>query len=75
MTTNPELQRITGTALTLTFLLSAYIKRHEQVSVIEALTTAGEDDYIKRAYTLSEQVYDLLIKEGVAQEMEHDTIR
>lgn len=75
MTTNPDLQRITGTALTLTFLLSAYIKRHERVSVREALTTAGEDDYIKRAYTLSEQVYDLLIKEEVAQEMEHDTIR
>lgn len=72
MTTNPDLQRITGTALTLTFMLNAYIKRHEQVPVIEALTTAGEDDYIKRAYTLSERVYELLIKEEAAQEMEHD---
>lgn len=67
-----ELQRITGTALTLTFMLDVYIKRHEQVSVFEALTTAGEDDYIKRAYTLAEQVYELLIKEAVRQEMEHD---
>lgn len=75
MTTNPDLQRITGTALTLTFMLNAYIKRHEQVSILKALTTAGEDDYIKRAYALSEQVYELLIKEEVAQEMEHDTIR
>lgn len=70
-----ELQRITGTALTLTFMLNAYIKRHEQVPVIEAMTTAGEDDYIKRAYNLAEQVYELLIKETVRQEMEHDTIR
>lgn len=70
-----ELQRITGTALTLTFMLNAYIKRHEQVPVIEAMTTAGEDDYIKRAYNLSEQVYELLVKETVRQEMEHDTIR
>ena len=70
-----ELQRITGTALTLTFMLNAYIKRHERVPVIEAMTTAGEDDYIKRAYNLSEQVYELLIKETVRQEMEHDTIR
>ena len=70
-----ELQRITGTALTLTFMLNAYIKRHEQVSVIEAMTTAREDDYIKRAYNLAEQVYELLIKEEVAQETEHDTIR
>lgn len=70
-----ELQRITGTALTLTFMLDAYIKRHEQVPVIEAMTTAGEDDYIKRAYNLAEQVYELLIKEEVRQEMEHDTIR
>ena len=70
-----ELQRITGTALTLTFMLNAYIKRHEQVPVIEAMTTAGEDDYIKRAYNLAEQVYELLIKEAVRQEMEHDTIR
>lgn len=70
-----ELQRITGTALTLTFMLDAYIKRHEQVPVIEAMTTAREDDYIKRAYSLSEQVYELLIKEAVLQETEHDTIR
>ena len=69
-----ELQRITGTALTLTFMLNAYIKRHEQVPVIEAMTTAREDDYIKRAYTLAEQVYELLIKEEVRQEMDHDTI-
>jgi hypothetical protein len=73
MTDNPELQRITGTALTLTFMLDAYIKRHEQVPVIEAMTTAGEDDYIKRAYNLSEQVYDLLIKEEVAQKLENKT--
>ena len=72
MTTNPDLQRITGTALTLTLLLSAYIERHEQVPVLEAMTTAGEDDYIKRAYNLAEQVYELLIKEEVAQEMEYD---
>lgn len=70
-----ELQRITGTALTLTFMLNAYIERHEQVPVIEAMTTAGEDDYIKRAYNLAEQVYELLIKEAVRQEMEHDTNR
>ena len=70
-----ELQRITGTALTLTFMLNAYIKRHERVPVLEAMTTAREDDYIKRAYNLSEQVYELLIKETVRQEMEHDTIR
>lgn len=70
-----ELQRITGTALTLTFMLNAYIKQHEQVPVIEAMTTVREDDYIKRVYNLSEQVYDLLIKEAVQQEMEHDTIR
>lgn len=69
-----ELQRITGTALTLTFMLDVYIKRHEQVPVLEAMTTAGEDDYIKRAYNLAEQVYELLIKEAVRQEMEHDTI-
>ena len=69
-----ELQRITGTALTLTFMLNAYIKRHEQVPVIEAMTTAGEDDYITRAYNLAEQVYELLIKEAVRQETEHDTI-
>lgn len=69
-----ELQRITGTALTLTFMLNAYIGRHEQVPVIEAMTTAGEDDYIKRAYNLAEQVYELLIKEAVLQETEHDTI-
>ena len=75
MTTNPDLQRITGTALTLTLLLSAYIKRHEQVPVIEALTTAGEDDYLKIACDKAEEVYQLLIKEEVAQEMEHDTIR
>ena len=68
-----ELQRITGTALTLTFMLNAYIERHEQVPVIEAMTTAGEDDYIKRAYNLAEQVYELLIKEAVRQEMEHDS--
>lgn len=43
--------------------------------MLEAMTTAGEDDYIKRAYTLADQVYHLLIKEEVAQEMEHDTIR
>jgi hypothetical protein len=73
MADNPELQRITGTALTLTFMLNAYIKRHEQVPVLEAMTTAGEDDYIKRAYTLAEQVYHLLIKEEVAQEIEHDS--
>ena len=72
MTTNPDLQRITGAALTLTLLLSAYIERHEQVPVLEAMTTAGEDDYIKRAYNLAEQVYELLIKEEVAQEMEYD---
>ena len=72
MADNPELQRITGTALTLTFMLNAYIKRHEQVSVIEAMTTAREDDYIKRAYSLAEQVYELLIKEAVRQEIEHD---
>lgn len=72
---NEELQRIIGTALTLTFMLNAYIKRHEQVPLIEAMTTAREDDYIKRAYTLSERVYELLIKEEAAQEMEHDTIR
>lgn len=70
-----ELQRITGTALTLTFMLNAYIKRHEQAPVLEAMTTAGEDDYIKRAYNLAEQVYHLLIKEEVAQETEHDTNR
>lgn len=75
MTTNTDLQRITGTALTLTFLLSAYIKRHEQVSVREALTTAGKDDYLKLACDKAEEVYQLLIKEEVAQEMEHDTIR
>ena len=75
MADNTELQRITGTALTLTFMLNAYIKRHERVPVLEAMTTAGEDDYIKRAYNLSEQVYELLIKEAVRQEMEHDTIR
>ena len=73
MADNPELQRITGTALTLTLMLNAYIKRHEQVPVIEAMTTAGEDDYIKRAYNLAEQVYELLIKEAVRQEMEHDS--
>lgn len=72
MADNPELQRITGTALTLTFMLNAYIKRHEQVPVLEAMTTAGEDDYIKRAYNLAEQVYELLIKEAVRQETEHD---
>ena len=72
MADNPELQRITGTALTLTFMLNAYIKRHEQVPVLEAMTTTREDDYIKRAYTLAERVYELLIKEEVAQEMEHD---
>lgn len=73
MADNPELQRITGTALTLTFMLNAYIKRHEQVPVIETMITAGEDDYIKRAYNLSEQVYELLIKEEVRQEVEHDS--
>ena len=72
MTTDPDLQRITGTALTLTFMLNAYIKWHEPVPALEIMTTAGEDDYIKRAYDLSEQVYQLLIKEEVAQEMEHD---
>lgn len=70
-----ELQRITGTALTLTFMLNAYIERHEQVPVLEAMTTAGEDDYIKRAYNLAEQAYELLIKEAVRQETEHDTNR
>lgn len=68
-----ELQRITGTALTLTFMLNAYIKRHERVPVIEAMITAGEDDYIKRTYTLAEQVYELLIKEAVRQETEHES--
>lgn len=73
--TEKDLQAMIDTALELKFMFDVYIKRHDHVSAFEQPVEIREDDYIRIARDNAEEVYRLLVKEAVEQEIEDDNKR
>lgn len=73
--TEKDLQAMIDTALELKFMFDTYIKRYDHASAFEQPAEIKENDYIRNARDKAEEVYRLLVKEAVEQEIEDDNKR